>query len=228
MALGPGQGGRTFAGAVGRQGYVRPRDGAVASYVREFRCVPDSRRCGRMIHDSEVDLFLTVSKAKRVMTVAIHNPPRPAPLRREFKRETGFTATYVRASSADRLAYQAFAREVRVGTRVGEFQLFVIHVRVSRVLGIVAAVGGPDLKLRRSDAPASRASRPGASPSASARSTSRRLRSRARQPSARRSKATRGTWKNSPTTFAFKWWHCNPRADFRHPCRVILGASQDT
>jgi hypothetical protein len=116
---------------------------------------------------------------------------------------------------------------VRVGTRVGEFQPFVIHVRVSRVLGIVAAVGGPDLKLRRSDAPASRiaarritvglspvnVSPPAISGTAAIGATL---------------KATRGTWKNSPTTFAFKWWHCNPRADFRHPCRVILGASQDT
>jgi hypothetical protein len=167
-------------------------------------------------------------KAKRVMTVAIHNPPRPA------RRQEGVQA-------GDRFHGDLRPRFLRRPSRVPSVR--------QRGAGRDPGWGVPAFRhsCARLASARNRGGRGGTGPEAPPVRRARLARIAARRITVGLSpvnvsppaisgtaaigatlKATRGTWKNSPTTFAFKWWHCNPRADFRHPCRVILGASQDT
>ena len=212
------------------QGYVRTQ-GSVAAYVRQYRI--GSARVGRkrlLTLDNSIELFPTVARAGQLMRaipIALRGLD-PDALAAEFERASGgIRVTDVRIGKTTRLRAgdRAFAKPIRIVTRVGALHVVLAFVQVDRVIAILRFSGVPKVKV---GVPQARVLG-----RAVARRISAGLRPAVTSPPTlsgtplvgQTLTAGTGTWSNQPTRYTYTWGRCDASGA---NCTAISGATART
>jgi hypothetical protein len=213
-----------------RQAYVRTQ-GSVAAYVRQYRI--GSARVGRkrlLTLNNSIELFPSVARAGQLMRaipIALRGLD-PDALAREFERASGgIRVTDVRIGKTTRLPAgdRAFAKPIRIATRVGALHVVLAFVQVDRVIAILNFSGVPKVKV---GVPQARVLG-----RAVARRISAGLRPAVTSPPTlsgtplvgQTLTAGTGTWSNQPTRYTYAWGRCDASGA---NCTAIAGATART
>jgi hypothetical protein len=213
---------------VARQGYVKPTEGVVASYEREFR--PGTRLGGKrlLFLGSSVDLMRSLADAKDFMEFAPLGFALldPEELAAEL-RSDGVPVRYVRIGQPTRMraGHGGFTATIRVGTRAGEMRFVAAVLRVDRIISYLSLVGVPGVKVGASESTAlsrivSRHIVDGLTPLNTALPT---ITGTAQV--GQTLTAAPGTWTNKPTAFLYQWQRCDAAGA---ACAVVSGATGRT
>lgn len=213
-----------------RQGYIRPEQGFVASYVRVFRT--GTARLGKKrfgLLGSDVELLGNVADAKLFVNLVKLFASRSDPddLAADFRSGTGLKPRYVRVSrpTALRTGEQSFTMTTRYGTRLGEIRVVIAVLRVDRVVTYLAMVGVPKARIGPTEAkvlarPVSRRMADGLLP------VNRVLPEISGTAAVGQTlTATTGSWINQPSRYSYEWRRCDGAGGF---CSSIPGATSST
>jgi hypothetical protein len=212
------------------QGYVRPR-AAVASYVREYRI--GTARVGRkrlLVLQNSIDLTRTLAQAKALMRAVpiVFRGLDPDALAAEFERSSGgvqVTDVRIGRTAKLRAGDRAFAKPIRITTRLGALHLVVAFVQVDRVVAFLNFAGLPKVKI---GIPEGRVL---------GRALARRISAGLRPavtslPTASGTTvvgqtltAGTGSWINQPTRYTYAWRRCDASGA---SCTAIAGATART
>jgi hypothetical protein len=215
---------------VQRQGYGRTQ-GSVAAYARTYRV--GTARVGRkrlLTLGNTVELFPSAARAGQLMRAL------PAALRgidadalaSEFARASGgirVTDVRVGKTARFRAGDRAFAKPVRIVTRLGAFYVVTAFVQVDSVITIVSFSGLPKVKLGVPEAGVlgrvlARRISAGLRPAVTS------LPTLSGMPLVGQTlTAGTGSWSNQPTGYAYSWRRCDASGA---NCTGISGATSRT
>jgi hypothetical protein len=210
-----------------RQSYVRSQ--GIVGYVRQYRI--GTARAGRkrlLILENALQLTPTVAQARqfmRIVPIALRTVD-PDELAAEFERGSGgirVTDVRVGKTARFRAGDRAYAKPVRITTRVGALYLVVAFVQVDRVLATLTFAGLPKVKVGTPEA--------AVLGRALARRISAALRPVSTSPPTvsgntpfvgQTLAAGPGLWSNLPTSYSYAWSRCDASGA---NCSVISGAT---